>query len=360
MKRFAAALLLPPCLMACLTACQSPRTTSLPVALQQQAAQTQAQQQDRFLCVVEPREDNATNLKVMNLQNHLIRSVYLPGRVMSMDGDQEAGKLYLSVRSGDQAPRYDLYELNVAQLTLARPASFSQAGIQPVDFEMLGRQVFVSGQQQGHGSLLMHNLDQGGWKQIVSNFPAGHLEWSKTPHQVQSIFFDEERIIRSTIDVQQQRIVATQSFEHGIPFGNNIGLAAPSGDFFYALHQLQGLVELYAFDVQNASVSMDVTTDKAVGILYSSAISEDGRFLYATIDNRVERYQLQGTQMKRLPPITLKAKEARHLSLSSDQRTLYVSHDGSTSISRIRLNPDLSYQVDELSMPGDNTDLIVF
>lgn len=326
-------------------------------AVQQKAQQAQ---QDAFLCVVEPREDDGSNIKVMNLQNRMIRSVYLPGRVLSMDGNQKSGKLYLSVRSGSQSLRYDLYELDVARLTLSRPASFSQAGIKPIDFEMLDDKVYVSGEQSGRGSLVMHDLSQGGWKQIVSGFPAGFLEWSKNVNQVQSLYFDEERITRTTIDVQQQRITQTQSFAHGIPFGNNLGLAAPNGDYYYALHQLKGLVALYAFDVNTASVNRDVASIEAVGIMYSSAISADGRYLYATIDNRVERYQLQGTEMKRLPAIVLNAKEARHLTLSEDQRTLYVTHDSTASISRIRINPDQTYRVDEIALPGENNEIIVF
>lgn len=344
-------------LLLLLSACQAAPQSAMrpPNALQAQAIQSQT---DRFLCVVEPREDDTSTLKVMNLANRQIRAVYVPGRILSLDADQARNKLYLSVRSG--GPRFDLYELDVANLTLNRPASFSQAGIRPADIKFREQQILVAGQQQNRGTLVAYNLAQGGWTNLAYDFQPGRLEWGQQPQIVQAVNFDETNLIRSTIDIQQRRVVRVQTFPHGVPFGNNIGLVAPEGDYFYALHQLQGLVEIFAFDIAGETVQHDIVTEKAVGILYSSTISKDGRFMYATIDNRVERYELQGTQLRRLPPITLNAKEARYLSLSQDQRTLYVSHDGKASISRIRLAPDQSYTLDELAFPGQNNELTVF
>jgi len=346
-----------------LAACQAPAPVLRPSALQarQIVSQNDTQQADRFLCVIEPRGDESSTVKVMNLQNRVIRQVYLPGRVLSLDGDSQRGRLYLSVRSGSQQARFDLYELDVSTLALTRPASFSQAGIQPFDFKTRDQTIFVSGLQQGRGTLTGHSLTQGGWTNLARDFQAGTLEWSRQPEHIQSIHFDEERITRTTIDTRQRRIVSTQTFEHGVPFGNNMGLPAPDGDFFYALHQLQGLVAIYAFDINAGTVNREINTETAVGILFSSVISTNGRFLYATIDNRIERYELVGTSLRRLPAISLNAKEARYISLSSDQRTLYVTHDGQESVSRIRLAPDqVNYQVDEIAFPGHNTRVISF
>ena len=340
-----------------LAGCQAaPVPTNQPVL----RAQTATKQVDRFLCVVEPNGEKAATVKVMNLANRQIRAVYLPGIVQAMDADRARGKLYLSVRTAE-GPRYDLFELDVANLTLSRPASFTQAGLTPVDFKVRDSQVYAAGRQAGRGIMLGHSLQQGGWTNLAFDFLPGRLEWSSQANWIQSVHFDEENLVRTTIDVAQRRVVRTQTFPHGIPFGNNLGLLAPDGEFFYALHQLQGLVEIYAFDITRQVVNKDVATEKAVGILFSSTISKDGRFLYATMDNRLERYELQGTALRRLPPVVLNFKEARYLSLSDDQRILYVTHDGKTSVSRIRIAPDnLNYTVDEVAFPGQNNEIIVF
>lgn len=339
-----------------LAGCAQP-AAQVPAALRAQATATR--QGDNFLCVIEPNGAKASTVKVMNLLNRQIRAVYLPGLIQSMDADQARNKLYLSVRSEDN--RYDLYELDVATLTLNRPASFTQAGIVPVDFKVRNQTIFVAGKRDNRGIMLAHPLQQGGWENLAYDFLPGRLEWSAQPNQLQSVFFDEENLVRSTIDVAQKRVTKVQTFPHGIPFGNNLGMASNDGEYFYALHQLQGLVEIFAFDISHQVVAKDITTEQAIGILFSSAISKDGRFLYATIDNRLERYELQGTTLKHLPPIALNFKEARYLALSADQHTLYVSHDGNASVSRIHIGADnLSYTVDELAMPGQNNEVLVF
>lgn len=342
-----------------LCACQLPSNPALNAARVQ--AQQTRNQVDRYLCVIEPNGDQASTVKVMTLGNQQIRAVYLPGLVQNIDADRAQNKLYLSVRTPGNQPGYDLYELDVTNLTLNRPLSFSQAGLIPTDFKVKDKQVFVNGRREGRGTMLSNVLQQGGWNHIVSDFLPGNLEWSVQANYLQAVQFDEENLIRTTIDVAQRRIVRTQTFPHGVPFGNNIGLVAPDGEFFYALHQLQGLVEIYAFDITRQVVNKHVNNEQAVGILYGSVISKDGRFLYATIDNRLERYELLGTTMKRLPPISLKFKEARYITLSEDQRTLYVTHDGRTSVSRIRIAADnLNYTLDEVAFPGQNNQIFVF
>lgn len=336
----------------------APQTPQLPASVQAQAANP-SRQVDNYLCAIEPNGSQASTVKVMNLQTRQVRAVYLPGLLQSMDADQARGKLYLSVRSPGNT--YDLFELDIATLTLNRPASFTQASIVPVDFKVQNGKIFVAGNRDNRGIMLGHPLQQGGWENLAYDFLPGRLEWSNQPNLVQSVFFDEDKLVRSTIDVGAKRVVKVQTFPHGIPFGNNLGMASTDGEYFYALHQLQCLVEIYAFDISHQIMAKDITTEQAIGILFSSAISKDGRFLYATIDNRLERYQLEGTTMKHLPPIALNFKEARYLTLSSDQHTLYVSHDGNTSVSRIRIGADnLTYTVDELAMPGQNNELIVF
>lgn len=343
-----------------LVSCQNAPNPITAASLRAQQALNR-NQQDRFLCVVEPNGDQASTVKVMNLSNQQIRAVYLPGLVQAMDADRARNKLYLSVRGAGAKPSFDLFELDVANLTLNRPLSFSQVSMIPADFKVRDQQVFVNGRREGRGMMMANSLAQGGWSNIAMDFLPGNLEWSVQPNYLQAVQFDEENLVRTTIDIAAKRIVRTQTFPHGVPFGNNIGMVAPDGEFFYALHQLQGLVEIYAFDITRQVMTKDVTTEQAVGILYSSAISKDGRFLYATIDNRLERYELLGTSMKRLNPITLNHKEARNLTLSDDQRTLYVTHDGRTSVSRIRLAADnVNYTLDEIAFPGQNNEIFVF
>lgn len=354
-RQFAAALMV----LLGLSACQAQTPLRPSVRLQAQQSSSQAQT-DRYLCVIEPKDEQNAIIKVLDFSTQQIRSVYLPGRVLSMDGDQAAGKLYLSVKSGSENPQYFLYILDLKTLSLSRPALFNQAGLAPIDFEVKDQDVFVSGQRAGQGTLVAHSLKAGGWNFLASQFHAGFLEWSRQPDLIYSVFFDEEQIIRTSIDVKRKQIIGQQRLNHGIPFGNNVGLVAPSGDFFYAFHQLQGHVELFAFDIEEEVINREVASEKAVGILYASVISNDGRYLYATMDNRIERFELQGTQLRRLPPIELKFKEARHLSLSQDQRTLYVSHEREPNLTRIRLLPDLNYQLDVVAMPGQNTELAVF
>ncbi len=339
------------------SACAPTTTARAPIV---QALNQSVQVQDRYLCVIEPRNEDQSTIKVMDLSNRLVRSVFLPGRVISLDGNQAANRLYLSVRSGSENPRYTLYELDVTNLNLSRPVSFSQAGLTPVDFKVKEDQLYVSANRQGNGVLVNHPLSTGGWKYLSTKLEAGQLEWSQRQDVIYSLIFGDDLITRTAINVKTQQIVSRQTFSHGIPFGNNLGLVAPKGEFFYAFHQLQGQIYLYAFDIESNAVARQIAVEQAVGILYSSVISQDGRFLYATIDNRIERFELRGTALTKLEPIPLPYKEARHLTLSQDQRTLYVSHEQEGVLSRVRLFSDQTYQVDKLGFPGQNKELIVF
>lgn len=352
-------------LIAAIGACSPLTPTFKPGQVQAQKQQPQALQasvqlQDRYLCVIEPRNEEQSIIKVMDLNSRLVRTVSLPGRVMSLDGNQAANHLYLSVRSGAENPRYTLYELDVSTLNLSRPVSFSQAGLTPIDFKVKADQLYLSASRQGKGVLVNYPLSTGGWKYLSTNLEAGQLEWSQRPDLIYNLVFGDDEITRTSINVKTQQIVARQTFSHGIPFGNNLGLVAPKGEFFYAFHQLQGQIYLYAFDIESNAVARQIAVEQAVGILYSSVISQDGRFLYATIDNRIERFELQGTSLRKLEPIPLPYKEARHLTLSQDQRTLYVSHEQEGVLSRVKLFPDQTYQVDKLAFPGQNKELIVF
>lgn len=348
--------------LACgISACQSPEVPSRSAPSLQAASLPQKRtQSDRFLCSMEPGNGGFTMLKVMDLSNRTVRSVFVPGQVLSVDGVPSERKLYLSSREGEDQPQFTLFEVDVEKLLIRRAASFSQAGLWPSDFLVRNNQLLASGTRQGQGLLLNLDLVQGGWQNLVHSFATGNLEWGKTPDQVQAVAFDEDRITRTTIDIRQKRILNVQSFNHGIPFGNNVGLSSPDASYFYALHQLKGEVEIYSYDIASGASNNLISAEKAVGILYSSVISRDGRFLYATIDNKIHRYELIGTQMKRLPPIELRTSEARYLALSHTGPVLYVSHDRKNSVSQITLQADGSYTIQDLPYPGQNNEIFVF
>lgn len=355
----------------CLMACQSVpvRQGQLPAVPPLRAQQAQAsdpgfdpqRQQDQYLCVIEPGTNNRSTLKIMNLQTRWVRRIDVPGRVLTMTGDHPQGKLYLSVRAGTTQPEYDLYVLDLKQFVLDRSLSFSQARLLPIDVQVRDQSVFVSAKEGGIGGLLRNDLNTGAWEYLASHFPAGLLEWGDRPNLIQSVYFGDENIERTTIDIDAQQVVDQQKFPHGVPFGNNVGLLSPQGKFFYAFHQLKGEVSLYAFDIKQGSVNRQVALQKAVGILYSSVISKDGTRLYATIDNRVERFELRGAFLRRMPAIPLQANEARHLSLSQDQRTLYITHEDTEQVSRIfNVNSEQGYRVDSFPFAGKNEEVIVF
>lgn len=351
-----------------LMACQSApvRQGPLPAApiLAQQAQDPgfdPQRKQDQYLCVIEPTNNNRSTLKIMNLQTRWVRRIDVPGRVLTMTGDHPQGKLYLSVRAGTTQPEYDLYVLDLQQFVLDRSLSFSQARLLPIDVQVRDQSVFVSAKEGGIGGLLRNDLNTGAWEYLASHFPAGLLEWGDRPNLIQSVYFGDENIERTTIDIDAQQVVDQQKFPHGVPFGNNVGLLSPQGKFFYAFHQLKGEVSLYAFDIKQGSVNRQVALQKAVGILYSSVISKDGTRLYATIDNRVERFELRGAFLRRMPAIPLQANEARHLSLSQDQRTLYITHEDTEQVSRIfNVNSEQGYRVESFPFAGKNEEVIVF
>lgn len=343
-----------------LLACQTPVLQKL--ALSSQTARHPIQRTtDQYLCVLEPNNSGFTLLKIMDLKLRTIRSLFVPGQVMTVDGVLSERKLFLSSREGQQEqPQFFLFEADIEKLLIRRVASFSQAGLTPMDFLVKNGLLYASGLRQGRWHLVSLDLNQGGWQNIIQGFVSGDLSWSRLSDQVQSVAFDEERIIRTTIDLRQKKIIDVQSFKHGIPFGNNIGLSSPDARYFYALHQFKGEVEIYSYDIVSGVSNSLAHSEKAQGILYSSVISQDGNTLYAAIDNKIHRYALQGTQMRRLPPIELRATEARHLALSQTSPVLYVSHDRHSSISQVSLNPDGSYTLQELPYPGQNHNIFVF
>ncbi len=344
-----------------LISCQTPRSTPPVNTVQPLQAQNTIRNRDRFLCVIEPAKNNRSTVKIMDLQSLWVRRIDLPGRVLTLAGDHATKQLFLSLRSGTSNPDYGLYSLDLNDLTLDRPLSFSAANLVPIDFAIRDRKVFVSAKEAGVGGLISNDLDAGGWEYLASHFPAGLLEWGEQPHLMQSVHFGDDVIERTTIDIREKFIVERQRFAHGVPFGNNVGLLSPRGKFFYAFHQLKGEVSLYAFDIESQSVNRHVALQKAVGILYSSVISKDGRYLYATIDNRIERFELQGTFLRRMRPVNLKINEARHLTLSQDQRTLYVTHESSDQISQIhQIDSEVGYRVDNFPLAGKNREVLVF
>lgn len=314
-------------------------------------------QSEQYLCAIGGQNGNNSVVKIMDLKTRKLRSVFVPGFVQNMAGDKVNKKLYISsTRSG----RVTLYEVDIRTASIRYLLAFSQIGIIPDDFLVDGQKLYVAGEKNDQGVLYSYNIINKGWKPIVRNIRAGVLEWGTDDKTLQVIHFGEEDLTRTTVNIPRRKVTNVFTFEHSVPFGNNLGLPSPHGFYFYTLHQLKNQVFLYSHNL--TSGVRDVLEDPHAhdGVLYSSVITRDGRKLFASIDNAIQRYELKGTQLVRMPEIELKQPDARHLALSEDAQTLYVSHEDSNKVSRIRFNKDSTYRVDFMAFPGKNNELVVF
>ena len=163
--KFAATLLLSSLL---LTGCQSPVSTPAGSVLLQAQSNRLKRTLDRFLCALEPGNGGFTMLKVMDLNTRTVRSIFVPGQVLSLDGQQAERKIYLSSREGEDQPVFTLFEVDIASLQIQRVASFSQAGLWPSDFLVREGILYASGQRQNQNQLISLNLGAGGWQAASS------------------------------------------------------------------------------------------------------------------------------------------------------------------------------------------------
>lgn len=346
-----------------LVACQNSADFVSPTPTQKNTAFTAQKKAlpDRYLCTVESKGNENATIKMMDLQSHQVRAVFVPGRVSGFYGSRENQRLYISSSQGTQSPQHALYEADVNQGTIRRILSFSQAGITPTDFVVDEDRIYVAGQQNNKGVLFGYSLKQSGWQPVVYDIQPGSLEWGTNHQALQVLNFGEEDLTRTTIDIPNRKVLSVFTFNHGVPFGNNVGVSTDDGMFYYAVHQLKENMQVFAYNTQTGAQSTLLNPERQKGILYSSVITKNGRYLYASVNDKIERYELKGTQVQRLPSIDLKFAEARYLALSNSDQVLYVSHDKSNRVSRISFHPDqVTYDLSEVAFPGENNELVVF
>jgi hypothetical protein len=269
---------------------------------------------DRYLCSIENKEGHAI-VKILDLQKQGVRSVMVPGRVKNMDGVQSEGKLYaLSVAAGSN--EQTLYEVNVLDGQVRRLVSFSQVGLATEDFIIQNGKLYAVGIQNKRPALFSYDLKAYGWQPVVYDFQPGVLQYGVQTQDLQVLHFGSASLTRTTVNLANR---------------------------------------------QTYSVNYSFNYKASENFLYSGVISRNGRSIFASINDKIERYQIDEKQINRLAPISLPHALPRYVALSQDGQQLYVSHNQENRISRVRLNPDgVTYRIDEVAFPGTHQELAVF
>lgn len=309
--------LLPLFSLLCLVSCQS-SPALMPSSRPDPGLQASdfASTPDRYLCTVERSQDGSSRIKIMDLSNRSVRAVMIPGQVKSLDGSPQNQKLYASALQNGQMA---LFEVDITRLTVQRTMSFAQVGLSPDDFLIDQGKLYTVGTQNNKQTAVMsYDLATKGWQPLVYNVKPGMLEFSTTARTLQVLSFGVDEMTRTTIDVNSKQTVSV-----------NYDIAYYKGE------------------------SKDT--------LYGGAISRNGRTVFASVNNRINRFELNKDQIRALPPIEITYAQARHVALSRDNRSIYVSHDQPNRVSRIRFNPDgVTYAIEEIAFPGTNNELVVF
>lgn len=308
-------LLILSCLVACLlAACGAPVAPLLQTGAADLRAAAWQQTPDRYLCSVEHRENQAL-IKILDLQQQGVRKVVVPGRVKNLDGVQSEGKLYVSaipVGSSEQA----LYEVQIHTGQVRRLLSFSQVGLNVEDFLIQNGKLYAVGVQNQRTALLSYDLKAYGWQPVVYDFQPGVLQYSLQNQDLQILHFGQESLTRTMVNLNSRQI--------------------------YSIN--------YAFNYKASE-----------NYLYSGIISRNGRYIFASINDKVQRYQLQDQMIYRLAPIILPHALPRYVALSQDGQQLYISHNQENRVSRVRFHSDgVTYRIEDLAFPGVHQELAVF
>lgn len=304
-----------------LTACQTttgmvPQTNTVPGTIQAQSQKPTPLLADRYLCTVEHRTENGV-VKIMDLTNRTVRSVFIPGHVTRMSGLQATQKLYASAYQGENKGNQSLYEVDIVKGTVSRTLAFSQIGLNPEDVMIDQGKLYTTGFQQTRGALFSYDLNTKGWQPLAYDIKPGVMQWGTSANVLQVLHFNNAQVTRTTVEVSSRRVSSYS----------------------------------YAFTHLNEQDNK----------FYGGTITRFGDMLYASVNNRIERYEIKGTQFTRLNPIELKYADVRFIALSRNDRTLYVSHEKQNRVSLVRMNPDgLTYTLDEIAFPGENNELVVF
>lgn len=266
---------------------------------------------DRYLCTVQPGDSNSL-IKTMDLKTRQIRSVFIPGQVKTLAGSSATKKLYAGTTNGQ------VYEVDIQKNTIKYFLSFNQVALKSAEFVVNNQQLFAVGLQQGkRGSLLSMDLQKKSWKPLAYNVKTGRLAWTGNAHSLQILNMGSQNISRTTVNIKTRQVIHRD----------------------YTLN------------------NQDEDND-----FYNGVFSPGGRYLYASVNNRIERFERKGNQLVRMTPIELQHVKARYLALSHFGKTLYVSHDQPNRLTRIRLNSGHSsgYSIEEVAFAGLNQQLVVF
>lgn len=308
-------------LVGLLTACQTttgmvPQTNPVPTVIQAQSQKPIPALTDRYLCTVEHRPGNGI-VKIMDLTNRSVRSVFIPGAINRMAGSQLTQKLYVTAYQTENKSSQSLYEVDIVKGTVSRTLGFSQIGLQPADIMIGNDKLYATGIKQNQGAIFSYDLNTKGWQPLVYDIKPGVMQWGESANVLQVLHFNKAQVTRTTIEVSSRKVSANSySFSH-----------------------------LNEQDIK----------------FYGGTITRVGNLLFASVNNRIERYELNGLQFSRLNPIELKYAEVRYIALSRNDRTLYVSHEKQNRVSLVRMNADgLTYTLDEIAFPGENNELVVF
>jgi hypothetical protein len=312
---------------------------------------------DNLLCV-SLKNGSSEIIKTIDLRTNQQVSLPVTGTVVGMSADVENNIVYASTKSIDN---YSLFKLDLNKKTVSRILSFSQLGIRPTYFVVEKNKVYVTGKKGNSGTFYLNDLEKNQWEVIANNISEGRIEPGFTNDTYHIISFDDNYVTRTIVDVKLKLIKSRKTIKHDIPFGNNIFVPSPHGLFVYVLHQLNNSFIPYVFNVKQGTYTKfePVSTEK--GLLYSAAVSPNGRELFTNVNSEIFHYQLQGDKLVQFPKIKLNNLESRNIAVSFDNLTLYVTHEIGNTISVIRFNSNYTdYTVNSINVGLPSNQIYIF
>lgn len=315
---------------------------------------------DSLLCVSLPTGGDSEIVKIQDLKTKELISLPVPGTVQGMSPDIEKNIIYVSSKNAD-GTYYSLYKLDIKSRKVDRILSFSQLGLKPADFIVDDNNVLVTGKRSGVGTFYGNDLIKNEWYSIASNINSGKLEYGFKQDVFHVISFDEKYVTRTIVNVKTKQIVARKTITHDIPFGNNVFIPSPHGSYVYVLHQLNNSFIPYAFNLKQGTFQKFDPVQTDGGLLYGATVSKDGKQLFANVNREIFHYKLEGEKLITLPKIALPTPESRNMAMSSDNKTLYVTHESGTNLSIVKFSNDLNkYEVIPMNIGGNSSEIFIF
>lgn len=313
---------------------------------------------DNYLCVSSPTGGDSELVKVFNLKTKELTSLPIPGSVQDMSAQPENNAVYVSSKSAEY---YSLYKIDTKTKQVNRILLFSQLGLKPFDFVVDNTNVYVSGKRSGVGTFYVNDMVKNEWKAIANNISPGKITFGFDNNSYHVMSFDDTYVTKSVVNITTNQITARKSIEHKIPFGNNVFVAAPHGNYVYVIHQLQDSFVPYAINVKQGTVTSAPAVKTNGGLLYSVIVSHNGKHLLANVNKEIYHYSLSGDQFTPLPKITLDTPESRNMAMLTDNLTLYVTHDTGSNMTAIKFSQDLkTYTTSPYYIGGTTNQVFVF